>query len=132
MPDAREDIDNPAALKKYYELLLSVLRLISSVVLSRGPQNERTLEQGRRFLSANRSSMVGIFKRSAKIGGQQAGVGEELDELVEHFVLLITMTRFLDASPPLLMLHDENGARLTMIQFEDADTLPMARPKVFT
>ncbi|KAI9827753.1 MAG: hypothetical protein M1832_004242 [Thelocarpon impressellum] len=95
-PDLGLDIDDEAALKRYYELLLWVIRVISSVVLSRGPQNEQTMEQGRRFLSENRSSMVAIFKRSARIGGVQADVGGAVDELVENFVLLITMTDFLD------------------------------------
>lgn len=93
------EIDNPDALKKYYELLLSVIRVICSVVLSRGPQNDQTIDQARMFLAENRAGIVAIFKRQAKIGGVWAGdVGGDLDELVEFYVLLMTMTDFLDVS----------------------------------
>ena len=93
------DIDNPEALKKYYGLLLSVVRVITSVVLSRGPQNDQTIDQARIFLAENRAGIVAIFKRQAKIGGVLAGgTGRDLDELVEFYVLLMTMTDFLDVS----------------------------------
>ena len=93
------DIDNPEALKKYYELLLSVLRIVSSLVLSRGPENERTLEQARNFLIRNRPSMVSVFKRQAKIGGVLiADTSDDLDELVDSYAILITMTGFLEVS----------------------------------
>ncbi|SLM38825.1 Nucleoporin Nup186/Nup192/Nup205 [Lasallia pustulata] len=96
-PDIGLDIDNPDALKKYYGLLLSVVRVITSVVLSRGPQNDQTIDQARIFLAENRAGIVAIFKRQAKIGGVLAGdTGRDLDELVEFYVLLITMTGFLD------------------------------------
>lgn len=98
------DIDNPEALKKYYELLLSVLRIVSSIVLSRGPQNEHTLEQARNFLTKNRHSMVSVFKRQAKIGGVLvADTIDDLDELVDSYTILITMTGFLEVSTPILM-----------------------------
>lgn len=93
------EIDNPDALKRYYELLLSVIRVIASVVLSRGPQNDQTIDQARIFLAENRAGIVAIFKRHAKIGGVLAGdMGGDLDELVEFYVLLMTMTNFLDVS----------------------------------
>ena len=93
------DIDNPEALQKYYELLLSVLRIVTSLVLSRGPQNEHTLEQARNFLTRNRQSMVSVLKRQAKIGGVLvADTSNSLDELVESYTILITMTGFLEVS----------------------------------
>lgn len=91
------EIDNPEALDKYYNLLLSVARVITSVVLSRGPQNEQTLDQARTFLVENRALVVAMFKRQAKVGAvtfESMGIGVE--ELVELFVLLITITGFLD------------------------------------
>ena len=93
------DIDKPDALSEYYKLLLSVIRVITSVVLSRGPQNEQTLEQGRHFLVQNRSSMVAVFKRHAKIGAaMDPEVGMAIEELAELYVLLVSMTGFLDVS----------------------------------
>ena len=93
------EIDNPDAMKKYYELLLSVVRVITSVVLSRGPQNGQTIDQARMFLAENRAGIIAIFKRQAKISGVLAGdAGADLDELVEFYVLLMTMTNFLDVS----------------------------------
>ncbi len=93
------EIDNPDALAKYYRLLLSIARVITSVVLSRGPQNEQTIESARAFLAENRPLVVSMFKRQARIGGvsfDDAGV--DIEELVELFMLLITMTGFLDVS----------------------------------
>ncbi|KAI9790799.1 MAG: hypothetical protein M1816_004757 [Peltula sp. TS41687] len=114
-PDLGLDIDNPEALKKYYHLLLSILRIITSVVMSRGPQNQQTLFETRRFLSDNRQTVVTIFKRYAKIGsgggggGGDGGVGAtvtrvekgskpeiDLGGLVRNLVLLISATDFLD------------------------------------
>ena len=93
------DIDKPDALSEYYKLLLSVLRVITSVVLSRGPQNEQTLEQGRQFLIQNRPSMVAVFKRQAKIGAaMDQDISIAIEELAELYVLLVSITGFLDVS----------------------------------
>lgn len=91
------EIDNPEALAKYYRLLLSVARVITSVVLSRGPQNELSIESAKVFLTENRPLVVSMFKRQARIGGvsfDDAGV--DIEALVELFMLLIAMTDFLD------------------------------------
>ena len=91
------EIDNPEALAKYYRLLLSIARVITSVVLSRGPQNEQSIESAKAFLTENRPLVVSMFKRQARIGGvsfDDAGV--DIEELVELFMLLIAMTNFLD------------------------------------
>lgn len=90
------EIDNPEALAKYYRLLLSITRVITSVVLSRGPQNEQSIESAKLFLTENRPLVVSMFKRQARIGGvsfDDAGV--DIEELVELFMLLIAMTDFL-------------------------------------
>ena len=81
-----------------------MLRIIVGVVLSCGPQNQRTLEQARSFLTENRSSMVGTFKRQAKVvtGRNQKqddrSIEQVLEELVEIFVLLISLTGFMEVS----------------------------------
>ena len=93
------EIDNPEALSEYYRLLLAITRVITSVVLSRGSQNEQTIESARVFLTENRPLVVATFKRQARIGGvsfDDAGV--DIEQLVELFVLLISMTDFLDVS----------------------------------
>ena len=91
------EINNSEALAKYYRLLLSIARVITSIVLSRGSQNEQSIESARVFLTENRPLVVSIFKRQAKIGGvsfDDAGI--DIEELVELFLLLIWMTNFLD------------------------------------
>ncbi|KAI1907363.1 hypothetical protein LOZ64_005925 [Ophidiomyces ophidiicola] len=96
-PDIGLDIDNPDALRKYYDLLLSVLRVIVSAVFTRGLHNKSIVEQTRSFLSDNRQSMIGIFKRSGKVGGLDgAGSQESLGELVKSYAALIAAVDFLD------------------------------------
>ncbi|KAI9775555.1 MAG: hypothetical protein M1839_001033 [Geoglossum umbratile] len=95
-PDLGLDIDNSEALKKYYNLLLAVVRVINSAVLSKGPQNQHTIEQARRFLAENRYQVVAIFKRHAKIGGVSTDASGDLEDIVESFTLLISMTKFLE------------------------------------
>ncbi|WEW61048.1 hypothetical protein PRK78_006537 [Emydomyces testavorans] len=96
-PDIGLDIDNPDALRRYYDLLLSVLRVIISTVFTRGLHNQRVVEQTRNFLSENRQSMIGIFKRYAKIGGLGgAGTQESLEELVKSYIALIAAVGFLE------------------------------------
>ena len=94
-------MDNPEALAKYYRLLLSLARVITSVVISRGAQNEQTMDSAKAFLTDNRPLVVATFKRQARVGGvsfDDAGI--DIEELVELFMLLIVMTDFLDVSHP--------------------------------
>ncbi|KAL4891288.1 nucleoporin Nup186/Nup192/Nup205 [Aspergillus ambiguus] len=96
-PDLGIDIDNPDALRKYYDLLGSVLRVIVSAVFSRGLHNEHMMEQTRSFLAENRQSMVGIFKRLAKIGGAAAAAHRNtLDDLAKSYMVLVAGTDFLE------------------------------------
>ena len=86
------------------------------MVLSRGPQNEQTIEQAKSFLSDNRASTAAVFKRQAKVGGVFAGDEEDLDKLVDLYTLLITLTEFLAVSKP----DDLNHVRTTDAQqYED-------------
>jgi nuclear pore complex protein Nup205 len=72
------------------------MRIICAVVLSRGPQNQQTLEQGRRFLADNRLAFVAILKKSAGLGNSGDVSEQSIDELSESFLLLISITGFLD------------------------------------
>jgi nuclear pore complex protein Nup205 len=70
------------------------MRLICATVLSRGSQNVHTLEQARHFLTENRLSIMAVLKKSAGLGG---GESLNVDELAESYVLLMTVTGFLEA-----------------------------------
>ncbi|KAJ0425429.1 hypothetical protein BJY00DRAFT_298514 [Aspergillus carlsbadensis] len=96
-PDLGIDIDNPDALRKYYGLLDSVLRVIVTAVFSRGLHNEQMIDQTRSFLTENRQSMVGIFKRFAKIGGAAAPEHHEaLTNIAKSYTALVAATDFLE------------------------------------
>ncbi|KAL2821527.1 hypothetical protein BJX63DRAFT_417926 [Aspergillus granulosus] len=96
-PDLGIDIDNPDALRKYYGLLDSVLRVIVTAVFSRGLHNEQIIEQTRSFLAENRQSMVGIFKRFAKIGGAGAAEHHEaLTSIAKSYTALVAATDYLE------------------------------------
>ncbi|KAL5002210.1 hypothetical protein BDV10DRAFT_191784 [Aspergillus recurvatus] len=96
-PDLGIDIDNADALRKYYDLLDSVLRVIVTATFSRGLQNELMIEQTRAFLTENRQSMVGIFKRFAKIGGSGAPDHQDaLTSIAKSYTALIAATDFLE------------------------------------
>ncbi|KAJ5932503.1 hypothetical protein N7516_006992 [Penicillium verrucosum] len=111
-PDIGIDIENPDALQRYYDLLLSVLQVIVYAVFSRGIHNEQLKEQTRIFLAENRPCMVGIFKRSAKIGNTSTAHHETLCELVKTFMALVTATDFME--------------------FEEQEVQHIARPAMFS
>jgi len=91
------DIEGPDAVRKHYSLLAAIMRVICAALLSRGAQNEQSLEQGRRFLTENRLSILAVLKKSA---GLVAGVvvSEQIEDLAEAFMLLVTFTGFLEVS----------------------------------
>lgn len=92
-------MENPQALSKFFDLMLNVLRVINSVVVVRGPQNEQCRQQARDFISDNRASIVAVFKRAARKGGPgEQATGAELEDLVDSLVLLISATDFLEVS----------------------------------
>jgi nuclear pore complex protein Nup205 len=92
------DIEGPDAITKHYRLLAAVLRVICAAVLSRGSQNKQTLEQGRRFLSENRLSILAVLKKSAGLGNTSDISEQSIDELADSFMLLMSVTGFLDVS----------------------------------
>lgn len=100
------DIDDENAISKHYELLASVMRVVCAAVLSRGSQNQQTLGQGRKFLAENRLSILAVFKKSAGIGTGSVLSGQIIDELAESFMLLMTITGFLDVGHTLNPFHD--------------------------
>lgn len=98
-PASNTEIDNPHALRKFFDLMLSVLRVVNSVVVVRGPQNEQCRQQARDFIADNRMSIVAVFKRAARKGGPgEQATGAELEELVDNLCLLMTATDFLEVS----------------------------------
>lgn len=82
------------------------MKVITSAVLSRGSQNEHTIEQGRKFLSENRSSILAVFKRSAGLATGTEVSEQSVNELADSFILLISVTAFLDVSGS--KLHVQN------------------------
>ncbi len=90
------EFESPEALKRFFDLVLAVLRVINAVVLSKGPQSEYPLRQARDFLGDVRSSVVGIFKRHAKIGIGRADETEDLTDLVDNFTVLVSAVDFLE------------------------------------
>lgn len=94
-PELGVDIEGPSAISKHYSLLAAILRVLCTALLSRGAQNQQSLEQGRRFLAENRLPVLAIFKKSA---GLVPGVEvtEQIEELADSFVLLVTFTGFLE------------------------------------
>lgn len=91
------EIDDNDAIKKHWDLLAAIMRVICAAVLSRGSQNEQTLEQGRKFLMENRLSIMAVLKKSAGLGGDQKDT-INVDELAESYMLLMTVTGFLEVS----------------------------------
>ncbi|KAF4625380.1 hypothetical protein G7Y89_g12787 [Cudoniella acicularis] len=94
-PELGVDIEGPNAVSKHYSLLAAIMRIICAVLLSRGAQNQQSLELGRRFLAENRLSILAVLKKSA---GLVAGVqvSERIEELADSFMLLVTFTGFLE------------------------------------
>ena len=83
----------------HFALLLAPMRVINAAVVSRGEQNEQTLTLGRRFLAENRLSLLTVFKRSVNIGVNRDVSSDGLvDELAEAYMLLITLTSFINVS----------------------------------
>lgn len=87
----------PDALHHYYELVLSVIRVLVTAVFTRGLHNKQMVDQARQFLAENRQSIVGIFKRYANVHGVESVSSKpELEGLVKSFTALIAATDFLE------------------------------------
>jgi nuclear pore complex protein Nup205 len=129
-PDIGLEFDDPKALKKYYELMLSVLRVINAAVIARGRQNDQTVFQAREFLKENRHSMVSIFKRSVNVGaGQHVEAQQDLVDLVDCWTVLVEVTGFLEVCATTL---SRSLCLLTDTQYEDQSSLKKARSNMFS
>ncbi|KAK5443269.1 hypothetical protein LTS15_010804 [Exophiala xenobiotica] len=86
-----------SALRTYYVLLSSTLRVLLSTFLSRGSQNEQIQYLARNFLTEYRPNMVGVFKKYAGVNGK---VDEKIRPLVAEsvrcFTGLVTLSGFVD------------------------------------
>jgi nuclear pore complex protein Nup205 len=98
-PDVGLEMQDSDTLRKYFDLLIALMRVIIGCVSSRGQQNEQTLTQAKKFISDNRLTILTIFKRSAGIGSP---VDEKLqmsiEDLADAYMMLMTLSRFLDVS----------------------------------
>lgn len=93
------DIDDPTAIKRYHELIASVLRLVVAALIARGAQNEQHRLQIRHFLKDHRTNIVGMFKRHASIGSKaNPEMQEILDSIIKSYSALMAMTDFIEVS----------------------------------
>jgi len=98
-PDIGLDIENPDALENFYHLLVSILRVINSIVLVKGSRNQQVTAQGRNFLQENRQCMQAVFKATSRTDRMSEKTRQNLEDLVDNFTVLIAATDFLGVSP---------------------------------
>ena len=89
------DPTNTTALAQHYRLLATVARIIGAAVLSQGSNK---VLQGRRFLTEHRMLVAHVLKRSAGIGSVDLALEENIEELADAFMVVITATGFLEVS----------------------------------
>lgn len=97
-PDIGLDIDNPVALKEFYKLLSAVLRVITAIVVARGPSNAAMLQQAKSFLQQNRFSMQAVFKRTSAVQKTSGPPEKEAVDVANEFSKLMLVTGFLEVS----------------------------------
>lgn len=108
-PDLGLTIASSRPVETHYKLLVSFMRVINAVVLSKGQQNMQVMSTARKFLAENRSGILGVFKRDVRIGaesdtGRNVMVdGSLVDELVEAYMVLISISSFLEVSSLFLL-----------------------------
>lgn len=86
-----------SALRTYYVLLSSTLRVLLSTFLSRGAQNEQIQYAARTFLTDYRPNMVGVFKKYAGVNGKVDGTIRPLvAESVQCYTGLVTLCGFVE------------------------------------
>ncbi|KAK4539974.1 hypothetical protein LTR36_009944 [Oleoguttula mirabilis] len=99
-PDIGLDIDNPVALREFYKLLSAVLRVITAIVVARGPSNAATLQQAKTFLQQNRFSMQAVFKRTSAVQKTSGPPETEAMDVATEFSKLMLVTGFLEDDEP--------------------------------
>lgn len=73
------------------------MRVICAAILSRGAQNQQTLQLGRSFLNENKRTINEVLKKSAGLAAH-VEVTEQIEELADSFMLLMTFTGFIEVS----------------------------------
>ncbi|KAI9695840.1 MAG: hypothetical protein M1820_008395 [Bogoriella megaspora] len=101
-PDIGLEMNSPQALKIYFDLMLAIVKIINGLILTNGPQHGQTMYQARQFLKEYRTTVVAVFKKNAKIGGQFSEKEIDFDALVDNFTVMISATGFLE--------HEENAS----------------------
>jgi nuclear pore complex protein Nup205 len=105
-PDIGLDVDNVEALENFYRLLISMLRILTTCVISRGSRNQHVIAQGKAFLTENRQCMQGVFKAAVREGPQvRPSIKQALEDLVGCFSALVHATDFVEVSSPLFAVY---------------------------
>ncbi|WPH01966.1 Hypothetical protein R9X50_00482000 [Acrodontium crateriforme] len=99
-PDIGLEVDNAAALKEFYRLLSSVLRVITAIVITRGSSNVATLQQAQSFLQNNRFSIQAVFKRTSAVQKTAGPPEVEALEVADELSRLMLVTGFLEQDEP--------------------------------
>ncbi|KAK3170503.1 hypothetical protein Dsin_032652 [Dipteronia sinensis] len=86
------------ALFNYFSLLASILRLLLSTFISRGPENEIISNIVRNFLSEYRANMVGVFKKAAGVNGvlESKALRDAVGECVRCYTGLVVGCGFVE------------------------------------
>lgn len=127
-PDIGLDIDNPEALENFYQLLMAILRIVNSVVLTKGSKNNQILAQGRAFLVENRQCMQAIFKAATRSDRLSVKSRSCLNDLVDNFTVLISATAFIDVS----QIAQTELPPANLYKFDEQPAAPRAAGYVFT
>ena len=129
-PDIGLEFDDPDALRKYFGLMLAVLRVVNAAVIARGRQNDQTVFQAREFLKENRHSMVAVFKRSVNVGkGGVEGVEADLMDLVDCWTVLVDVTGFLKVCS---LVSERECGSANMTQYEDSSSTKKTGGNLFS
>ncbi|KAF7933084.1 uncharacterized protein EAE97_008851 [Botrytis byssoidea] len=94
--DLEIDFEDSEAVSRHYSLLAAIMRVICCALVSRGLQNEQSLDQGRRFLADNRAAILAVLKKSAGLGTGNGSAEQSIVDISDSFMLLMTITRFVD------------------------------------
>ncbi|KAK5122037.1 hypothetical protein LTR85_004283 [Meristemomyces frigidus] len=122
-PDIGLDIDNPIALREFYKLLSAVLRVVTAIVVARGPSNAATLQQAKTFLQQNRFSMQAVFKRTSAVQKTAGPPEMEAMDVATEFSKLMLVTGFLQDDEP----AQQRTTRLNGFTLLIMENSPLAR-----
>jgi len=128
-PDIGLDIDNASALKKFYKLLSAVLRVVTAIVIARGPSNAATLQQAKRFLQQNRYSMQAVFKRTSSVQKTSGPPEEEALNVANEFSKLMLVTGFLEVG---VAVYARQAQSLIAVQDDESAYQRASRVNGFT